>query len=213
MSRFLRLTALILLTAGFVYLSFFTDFMSYFNAEAMRTAVTDAGMFAPLLFMTVYVVATILFIPGTPLTLLAGVLFGPWYGTLYVVVGATLGAVLAFLLARGLGRGAFSFGRGGVATRVAMYDAKLATHGLGTVLFLRSVPLFPFNGLNFALGLTSVKPRDYVVGTFFGIIPGTFSYVYFGDSLAMLKVTHLVMAVVLMAVVVTLGVLLKRRYG
>ena len=84
------------------------------------------------------------------------------------------------------------------------YNKKIATHGLLTVLFLRFVPLFPFNGLNFALGLTKISFKDYVVGTFFGIIPGTFAYVYFGDalsSLSPLKVGSAVAVIVLLSLV------------
>jgi uncharacterized membrane protein YdjX (TVP38/TMEM64 family) len=129
-------------------------------------------------------------VPGTPLTLITGALLGPWWGTLVALVGNSLGALAAFALAR-------TVGRTWVQTKLLpkypalhAWERALFTKGLYTVLFMRLVPLFPFNALNFLLGVTEVRTRDYVLGTVVGIIPGTFLFVYFGDSLAMFSYVH-----------------------
>lgn len=150
----------------------------------LATTIIEAGPLAPVIFMTVYALATIIFVPATPLTLIGGALFGPLFGTVYVVLGATVGAFGAFILARYFGGSLISHGTSQVVKRLQTYDERLCNHGLITVLILRLIPLFPFNGLNFGLGLTRLKPGVYVLGTLIGIIPGTFAYVYFGASLA-----------------------------
>jgi uncharacterized membrane protein YdjX (TVP38/TMEM64 family) len=166
----------------------------------IKEKVLAFGMFAPLVYMVFYSAAAVLFIPGAPLTIAGGALFGPVFGTLYTVIGATVGAALAFLLARFFGRGFVGALEGENWKKLGEYDKKIEENGLGIVLFLRFAPLFPFNGLNFALGLTKITFKDYFFGTLFGVIPGTFAYVYLGDSLASLNLIQITFAIVLLAV-------------
>lgn len=182
-----------------------SGFIDIFNPEQIKSIILGYGPWAPILYIALYVIACVLFIPGSPLTLAGGALFGPLYGTIYTVIGATLGATLAFCISRYLGRGIINERKGNVALKLKAYDAKIASHGFFTVLFLRFVPLFPFNGLNFGLGLTNVSFKDYVLGTFLGIIPGTYAYVYFGDSLASLNITKILIAFVIVIVLSLAG--------
>jgi uncharacterized membrane protein YdjX (TVP38/TMEM64 family) len=182
---------------------------------ALETMIAEAGPLAPLIFMFVYAIATIVFIPGTPLTLIGGALFGPLFGTVYVVLGATVGALGAFVLARYFGGSLIASGTGQVVKRLQSYDERLCNNGFVTVLILRLIPLFPFNGLNFGLGLTRLKTTTYVLGTFIGIIPGTFAYVYFGSSLASFNPLQIGIAVVGLLTVSLLGkyLLTKSNHG
>jgi uncharacterized membrane protein YdjX (TVP38/TMEM64 family) len=151
-------------------------------------------------------------IPGTPLTLLAGILFGPFFGTLYTILGATLGAWCAFMISR-FARGSFVTKKSGaIAGRLSAYDAKIKENGFVTVLFLRLVPLFPFNVLNFALGLSSVPMKTYVLATCIGIIPGTTAYVFFGDALARLSILHITGAVLAVLGISIVGHLLMKHF-
>ncbi len=211
--RFLTLVLLLCAAFGGVYALHAAGLTAWLNPEELRALVSRVGVFGPIIFIAAYVVATVVFLPGSPLSLLGGALFGPVYGTLYVVIGATIGAVVAFLFSRTAGTLVLRGGEGGIAEKLRGYDERIAKHGLATVLFLRLVPLFPFNGLNFALGLTRVRFRDYALGTFFGIIPGTFAYVYFGDSLASLSLVQILSALILIGVVGILGRLIARRYS
>ena len=143
---------------------------------ALRLA--EAGHWAPVLFIGVYVIATVAFIPGSVLSLAAGALFGLWRGVLFVFLGAVLGSSLAFGVAR-------RFARRRV-TRWLERDARMAAvseavggQGLRVVLLLRLSPIVPFNLLNYALGLTEVRFRDYLIGSV-GMLPGTFLYTYSG---------------------------------
>lgn len=147
--------------------------------ESVRELVDAAGWFGPLLFVVVYALLTIALVPGSPLTIAAGVLFGPFLGTALVVVGATLGAVGGFLWGRRLGRDAVAKLAG---ARFAKVDAWLGERGLLAVLYLRFVPLVPFNLSNPVAGVTGIGLRDFTVGTFIGIVPGTFAFAALGGS-------------------------------
>ncbi len=162
----------------------FSGLRDFVTSGDLAATIAKAGPLAPIIFMAVYALASILFIPGTPLTLIGGALFGPLLGTVYVVLGATVGALGAFLLSRYFGGSLISSGTGQIVKRLRSYDKRLSDNGFMTVFVLRLIPLFPFNGLNFGLGLTRINLWVYVLATFIGIMPGTFAYVYFGSSLA-----------------------------
>lgn len=147
--------------------------------KGVRDLVAGAGLWGPLVLVLLYASLTLLLVPGSPLTVAAGVLFGPWFGTALVVVGATLGATGAFLWGRHLGRDAVDRLTG---ERAARADAWLADRGALAILYLRLVPLLPFNLLNPVAGVTGVRLRDFVLGTAVGIVPGTFAFAALGGS-------------------------------
>jgi len=158
---------------------------SYLKPSVLREMVMGYGLWGPLIFILMYIAATVFFLPGSPLTVAGGALFGGFYAGLYVLIGATIGATTAFFVSRVLGEGFVEWVlKKNRFEKVFEYDKKLEKNGLAVMLFFRLIPLFPFNGLNFVLGLTKVRSKDYILGTFLGIIPGTFAYAYFGDSLA-----------------------------
>jgi uncharacterized membrane protein YdjX (TVP38/TMEM64 family) len=152
--------------------------------DALKDALTwvdSLGALAPLAFIAIYNVATVLLIPGSVLTLGSGILFGLGWGTLYVIVAATLGATIAFWIGR-------NFARGWVSRQLEKYpkfeaiDRAVAGQGFKIVALVRLSPLFPFNLLNYAFGITQVSLKDYVLGSV-GMIPGTILYVYLGSLL------------------------------
>jgi uncharacterized membrane protein YdjX (TVP38/TMEM64 family) len=143
--------------------------------------VDDLGPWGPLAFIAGYALATVAFVPGVLLTLAAGALFGLTRGTLYVFVGATLGACGSFLIARYAARGAVER-RLAAHPRFAAIDRAVAAEGRRIVFLLRLSPAFPYNLLNYALGLTRVRFVDYLVACL-GMLPATFLYVYYGKVL------------------------------
>ncbi|MFQ5877455.1 MAG: TVP38/TMEM64 family protein [Acidobacteriota bacterium] len=136
------------------------------------------GAWGPIAFVLGYVVATVAFVPGSLLTLAAGALFGLARGTLYVFAGATAGASAAFLVSRYLARAAIERRLEG-NERFAAIDRAVAREGRKIVLLLRLSPVFPFNLLNYGLGLTRVRFIDYALASV-GMLPGTLLYVYYG---------------------------------
>ncbi len=142
------------------------------------TWVDGLGALGPAVFILGYVAATVAFIPGSVLTLAAGAIFGLGPGVVYVMVGATAGASLAFLLARSVAREAIAQRLAG-NPRFAAIDRAVGREGLKIVLLLRLSPVFPFNLLNYGLGLTNVRFRDYVAASI-GMLPGSLLYTYSG---------------------------------
>lgn len=150
--------------------------------ELLQNALTwveSLGSIAPIAFIVLYNVATVLLIPGSLLTLGSGVLFGLVWGSVYVFFAATLGATLAFWLGR-------TVARDWVSKKISAYpkfaaiDKAVAKEGFKIVFLTRLSPLFPFNILNYAFGITQVSLKDYVLGSV-GMIPGTILYVYIGS--------------------------------
>jgi uncharacterized membrane protein YdjX (TVP38/TMEM64 family) len=150
--------------------------------ELLRNAlewVNGLGSLGAIAFITIYLLATVAFLPGSILTLGAGVVFGVVWGALYVFVGATLGATAAFLVGRYLARGWISRKIAGNANFRAI-DEAVGKEGFKIVLLTRLSPVFPFNLLNYAYGVTGVSLRDYFLASV-GMIPGTIMYVYIGS--------------------------------
>ena len=142
------------------------------------SAVQELGPWAPVAFVAGYVAATVALLPAWPLTVAAGALFGLLRGTAYAFLGATAGSAAAFLVGRYFARGWVQRRLGG-DRRFAAIDRAVAREGRKIVFLLRLSPLFPFNLLNYALGLTRVRFVDYLLASF-GMLPGTLLYVYSG---------------------------------
>ena len=138
------------------------------------------GPWGPAIFVGIYIVATVFFIPGSALTLGAGAVFGVALGSVCVSISATLGATAAFLVGRYLAREA-------IARKIdrnekfATIDRAVADEGWKIVLLTRLSPVFPFTLLNYAFGLTRVKLSHYVLASWIGMMPGTVMYVYVGS--------------------------------
>jgi uncharacterized membrane protein YdjX (TVP38/TMEM64 family) len=130
-------------------------------------------------FVLVYAAATVLGLPGTPFTLASAILFGFGRGFLAVFIGANVGACLAFLIARYAGRNWVARRLKG-RDRLENFDEGVKRSGWRMVLLLRLAPIFPFNALNYALGLSAVSFREYAAATAVGMLPGIAAYVYAG---------------------------------
>ncbi|MDU7589616.1 MAG: VTT domain-containing protein [Acidovorax sp.] len=148
-----------------------------FDVAALQTWVESAGSAAPLVFIALYAAATVLFLPGSVITLAGGVLFGPVWGTLWSLTGATLGAALAFLIARYLG-GDWIARRAG--PRLSRLNDGVAAEGWRFIAFVRLVQLFPFNLLNYALGLTRIAFLPYVLASALFMLPGALAFTWLG---------------------------------
>ena len=172
-----RLMRIVLFLGLLVAVSLTIFYRDQFDAVALEAWVRDAGPVAPLLFMLIYALATVLFLPGSVLTLAGGALFGPVLGTFYNLTGATLGATLAFLIARYLASNWVAEKTGG---RVKQLINGVEGEGWRFVAFVRLVPLFPFNLLNYALGLTRLRLLHYILATYVFMLPGAIAYTYLG---------------------------------
>jgi uncharacterized membrane protein YdjX (TVP38/TMEM64 family) len=150
--------------------------------ETLRNAlqwIDSLGSVGAIAFIALYIIATVAFLPGSIITLGAGVVFGVVLGSLYVFIGATLGATAAFLVGRYLARGWVSKKIAG-NDKFKAIDEAVGKEGFKIVLLTRLSPIFPFNLLNYAFGVTGVSLKDYFLGSV-GMIPGTIMYVYIGS--------------------------------
>jgi uncharacterized membrane protein YdjX (TVP38/TMEM64 family) len=150
---------------------------SVFDIAAVQARVGAMGVMAPLAFISIYAIAAVLLVPGAALTLAGGALFGPIAGAFYSLVGATAGATLSFLLSRFL---VGDWVRRKVGPRLGELVTGIEREGWRFVAFVRLVPLFPYNILNYALGLTRIPLVSYVTATFVCMAPGAAAYSYLG---------------------------------
>ncbi len=148
---------------------------------AVQNYVQGLGVTGWVVYALVYAVCCVFFVPATILTLGAGVIFGIGKGGVIVVFGATLGATLSFLLARTVLRERVETMTSGNAKFRAL-DKAIEREGAKIVFLIRLAPIFPFTYINYAFGLTGVRTLPYTLATFFGIMPGTFAFVYLGFS-------------------------------
>jgi uncharacterized membrane protein YdjX (TVP38/TMEM64 family) len=149
------------------------------RADTLYRWLGEAGAWAPLAFIALYAAATVLFLPGSVLTLAAGALFGAVPGALYSLSGATLGATLAFLVARYLAADWVGRRSGG---RLKQLIEGVEAEGWRFVALVRLVPLFPFNLVNYALGLTRIPLPAYAAASFICMFPGALAYAWLGHA-------------------------------
>ena len=170
----IRLLLILGLAAGIALAVLFRD---HFDVIALETWVSEAGLLAPIVFMLIYALATVIFLPGSVLTLAGGALFGPVLGSFYSLTGATLGAIVAFLISRYLASDWVAKKAGG---RVKQLINGVEGEGWRFVAFARLMPFFPFNLLNYTLGLTRISFLHYSIATYVFMLPGAFAYTYLG---------------------------------
>lgn len=174
MKSSVKLIGLGFLSSAVIWAAINRGDLASLNLEA---AVAGFGWAGPLIFILIYAAAAILFLPGSLLTLAGGAIFGLTLGTVYNSIGATLGAGISFLIARGLGADWVEAKTKGKLLQLKEGVQKEDWH---FVAFVRLVPLFPFNLLNYALGLTGINFWKYLITSSVTMLPGAFVYTYIG---------------------------------
>ena len=176
-----------------------------------------ANPLAPLIFVMIYATGVVFFLPGLPMTLAAAPLFGFWKWLLLVTIGANIGCSLAFCVSRLFGKEVVERF---ISTNSFLDDAsqKIEKNGFLFMLYVRLIPLFPFNAVNYLSGLTKIRYRDYAAATFIGIIPGTSIYLYMAHSAANLQNNRLgflisILILVVLTAVTAFASRKKRKQG
>lgn len=175
-----RAAILVAVVAGLIAAGKFLPLKEYFVAAL--NWIQSLGYWGPVVVVLFYIVACVLFLPGSVLTLGTGFLFKLFWGTVTVSIGATLGACAAFWVGRTVARGWVAKKVAGNA-KFAAIDEAVGREGFKIVLLTRLSPIFPFNLLNYAFGLTRVRFRSYALASWIGMLPGTIMYVYIGSGL------------------------------
>lgn len=173
--RLLRLLVAALLAAAIAIVLLSRDRL---GVADVRAWIDGLGPWAPAAFLAAYLIAPALFLPGSVLTITGGALFGVGLGGLLSLVGATGGATLAFLIARHL---AGDWVASRASGRLQEIRDGVEREGWRFVALVRLVPVFPFNLLNYALGLTRIPVATFAGTSFLTMAPGAFAYAYLGE--------------------------------
>jgi len=155
--------------------------LEQFDIQALSDWVRDQGLTGMLLYVLAYTIRPLVFFPASLLTIFGGYTYGPWLGTLLDVIGAGTGGLLSFWIARLLGRRGVEklIGKG----KLNVLDERIATNGFLVVLVVRLIPLFPFDAISYASGLSKIRFKQFAIANYIGIIPGAFVYNNIGSSL------------------------------
>ena len=147
--------------------------------DQLHAWLSEFGLFrAALIYVILYTIRPLILFPATVLTVASGLIFGPWLGILFTIIGENASANFAFLIARWLGGNWINDRETG---RLKEWDAKLRDNAMTTVLIMRLIYM-PFDAVNYGCGMTSMRQRDYFVGTFLGIMPALVTFVLLGGA-------------------------------
>lgn len=150
-----------------------------YDSAHLQALIEHAGLWAPILYFVLYILATSLLLPSTPLNLTGGAIFGLWMGLLWSSLAAVLAAVVSFALTRTVGR---EYIAERMAGRVEMLDGEVRRGGKFYIFAVRLLPIVPHGLINYGAGLTSISFRDYLIGTVPGTILGVLPPVLLGSA-------------------------------
>jgi uncharacterized membrane protein YdjX (TVP38/TMEM64 family) len=154
-------------------------FLGGINPQQLQGWLDQVGIWAPIVYIIIYTLATLLVLPSTALNLTGGAIFGPWLGTIWTSIAAIIAAVVSFAFTRTIGRELIARR---LAGRWQAMDAEMRQGGLFYMFAIRLLPIIPYGLVNFAAGLTSIRFRDYLLGTLLGTVPGVLPFVMLGSS-------------------------------
>ena len=178
-TKILRIAFLAILVGGSAYLLY--EHSDWFkNPRAMKAEVLTWGAWGPIAYMLLYAVGPSFLVPGAVMTIAGGLAFGALWGSIWSLIGANLGALIAFAAGRFLGR---SFVAGLVPQRFRHLLDRLVRNGFYVILYLRIVPVIPYNMLNLLAGASPIEFQDYMSASLIGMVPGTILFAFLGDAL------------------------------
>ncbi|OPJ57264.1 TVP38/TMEM64 family protein [Alkalithermobacter paradoxus] len=159
------------------------QYISIENLQNLKNWINGFGIMGPIIYILLYSVAALFFLPGLPIALLAGFAFGPIMGALWAATGATIGGTLAFLVARYAAR---SMVEGWVEgnEQFKKIDEGVEKQGWRMLMITRLVPVFPYNLQNFAYGLTKINLVTYIIVSFICMLPGAAAFTFMAGSIA-----------------------------
>jgi len=201
-----RILILATLVGGSIYLMY--AHRDWFDDPALvKREVLAWGAWGPIIYMLLYAVGPSFLVPGAVMTIAGGLAFGVLWGALWSLVGADIGAVVAFAAGRFLGR---SFVEQMFGTRFQHMLKRLARNGFYVTLYLRIVPVIPYNAFNLLAGASPITFRDYFWASMLGMIPGTILFAFLGDALWHPTSPRFFVALALIALCFILGELYRR---
>jgi uncharacterized membrane protein YdjX (TVP38/TMEM64 family) len=177
--NFLKAAIIALLVGGSIWL--LIEHREWFtNPALIKSEVVGWGAWGPLVYMILYAVGPSFLVPGAVMTIAGGLAFGVAWGSVYSLIGGDIGAMVAFAAGRFLGK---RFVERVIGQRFESMMRRIAKNGFAIILYLRFVPVIPYNALNLLAGASPITFNDYFWATMIGMIPGTILYAFLGDAL------------------------------
>lgn len=204
--NFLKIAIIVALVGGSIWL--LIEHREWFTDPALiKSQIVGWGAWGPIVYMLLYAVGPSFLVPGAVMTIAGGLAFGVAWGSVYSLIGGDIGAMVAFAAGRFLGK---SFVERVIGRRFESMMHRIAKHGFAIILYLRFVPVIPYNALNLLAGASPITFNDYFWATMIGMIPGTILYAFLGDALWHPLSPRFFLALLLIAASVGCGELYRR---
>lgn len=180
--------------------------------EQLQLWLKTMGIYAPIIYIFIYTLGTLLILPSTPLNITGGAFFGIWWGTLWTTIAAIFAAVVSFAFTRSMGK---DFVNQKLAGKWEILDQKMCQGGTYYIIAIRLLPIIPYGLVNFAAGLTSISFKQYLIGTAIGTLPGVLPFVMMGAGINQLSqgnITPIVVAITLIGMLIGTTTILKSNH-
>lgn len=206
LTNILKIAIMLILVGGSLWL-LMAHSEWFRDPKLVKVQVLKWGGWGPVVFMILYAVGPSFLVPGAVMTVAGGLAFGTLWGSVYSLIGGDVGALLAFGAGRFLGR---AFVERIVGDRFQAMLQKIAKHGFQIILYLRMVPVIPYNALNLLAGASPITFHDYFWATMIGMVPGTILFAFLGDALWHPLSPRFFLALLLIAVSLAIGEVYRR---
>lgn len=194
---------IIFIISAFIFVMYF----KLYDFSRVREIVSSTGSWAPFVFTVFCVIRPIVILPIGLFSVLGGVMFGAFWGTVYTILGSTIGSVIAYYMARYWGK---DWVEGFLKGNMTKLDEHCREKGFVVTFLMRVIPILPCDVVSYICGLSEIKLKDFVLGTFLGIIPGTFIYSYFGNSLNNMYSKQFIISIILLLLLSLLPLIIKK---
>ncbi|MCL4558656.1 MAG: TVP38/TMEM64 family protein [Deltaproteobacteria bacterium] len=206
----IKVSVLVIIFTVATAVVYVTPLKRYTDPRALKAFFVSWGYWAPVIFVAVFAVKSVVPFPSSILALAGGLVFGPFYGAVYSIVGSVISASIAYQVSRRLGR---DFVNKVLGTKARTLDRLTHVHGLEVVLFFRMVPSLPFDVFNLGAGLSDITFRDFFIGTALGMIPWSFALSYLGDRMANLRLNFISLLSFFLIIAIFVLPLLIKKFG
>jgi uncharacterized membrane protein YdjX (TVP38/TMEM64 family) len=179
------------------------------SAEMLQGIIQKSGVWGPVIYVTAYSFRSLIFFPASILTVIAGILFGPWFGILFTLIGENISANISFVVGRYFAAGLLK-NLNTTKRLVPRLACRIQNNGFLTVLIMR-LSYLPFDLVGYSSGVCNIKHRDFALGTLIGTLPGLSTFAFLGG--AVIDLRYLIVAAAFLAFGLTVSVLLKKSFS
>jgi len=191
-----------------MFLFYKNGVLSFSQVEEIQTFVLGFGIYAPLIFILLFILAPLVFFPDGILALAGGLIFGFAWGSFYIILGALCGGTLSFYLARLYGN---TMHKKLSHEKLINFQKSVQKHGFIMILLLRLVPLVPFNIISYSAGFSTIRYRDFFFATLLGMVPGVLVYANIGAQSLAFGSREFYLSIGLLVLLVAVSIVLKQR--